>query len=195
MFLATLDNRLSTNIPWDRPSLPKLQKWWDTLTSNHNMESYEVYLVGAFSESLGNKSIETWDVDIVLLSDSYDYNELKSIMDSSVIIGWENQLLIDISLQSDYYYSYFQNMYKGEMSELDESKMKAIRNYTTFEKSHYGELIYKVDLKDTKEIKKLIDGLYEVKGTPSITLNKAIDRLTNGIYKGTTIDLKEFFTN
>ena len=195
MFLATLDNRLSTNIPWDRPSLPKLQRWWDTLTSKHNMESYEVYLVGAFSESLGNKSIETWDVDIVLLSDSYDYNELKSIMDSSVTIGWENQLLIDISLQSDYYYSYFQNMCKGEMSELDESKMKVIRNYTTFTKSHNGNVVHNIDLSDTKEVTKLIDGLYEVRGTSSITLNKAKDRLTNGTYKGTTINLKEFLIN
>ena len=61
-----------------------------------DLSDYKVYLVGAFAENIYGAKIPTMDVDIVLRNEVKDYDKLKEILDTAMIIAVLKEIFIDI---------------------------------------------------------------------------------------------------
>jgi hypothetical protein len=171
---------VETRTPWHRPTLEIVKEWFKEFSKTKGFENYEVYLVGNFAEiTFGGSTLDTWDVDVVLVADKIkDNSELKELMDSAIRIGFENRLLIDI-------------YYNDSLLDFQSfKKLIQVRNYNRFYKKR-GEEIYDYNVRGDK-VKELQGGLYQIThDKPSKSILKAYDRYKSGEYKGLQINARE----
>ena len=92
---------LSTNNPWNYPTIKVFEKWLDEWLIIPGVDNYDLYMTGGFAQKyyFSNESLlDTWDIDIMLLkkpNTNIDYFELKNILDEADKIAWKNSLLVD----------------------------------------------------------------------------------------------------
>ena len=92
---------LSTNNPWNYPTIKVFEKWLDEWSIIPGVDNYDLYMTGGFAQKyyFSNESLlDTWDIDIMLLkkpNTNIDYFELKNILDEADKIAWKNSLLVD----------------------------------------------------------------------------------------------------
>jgi len=201
-FFCRFDN-LTTTLPWGRPELYTLNMWYKELSELHDLSEYEVYLAGGFAEYLNNPSNpKTWDADVCLVSDNPDLPKLKQILDDGYRIAFKNRILVDLKCVNWYFWNTFREISKGISTEIDSDNMLLIKNYLKFQKYIDGvleaEAITPTNPIDTNRgVIKLMDGLYQITGTPTMLVDKVINKFNEGIYKGVYVDLNkdnEFIT-
>ena len=96
MFYFRIGN-IETTTPWEQPRYDKFKGWWNNFNKEVDLSDYKVYLVGAFAENVYGANIPTMDVDIVLRNEVKDYDKLKEILDTAMIMGFERNMFIDIN--------------------------------------------------------------------------------------------------
>jgi len=161
-FKYEYDNGIVLNKKWDKPDINSFLNWWKTFSS-FNIHDYEYYLVGGFI----NKK-KTKDIDIVVVGDIT--TELYSILTLAKIIGFKNNILIDIFWQDKLYNH---DNYKPIKRIRNFNKVKITKNNKTNTYSYGG--------------KKLSPGLFEnnyIK--PYVDYNKSKD------YKNKYENIKDF---
>lgn len=171
---------IETTTPWGRPSLELLELWYNEWKNTPGLDKYEIYLVGNFAEiTWGSSPLETWDVDVVLVSSTIDDNdEMKDIMNEAVRLGFKYFILIDI---------YHNNKL---LDFKNFQPLKQTRGFQHFYKERNGEVFNYYVQGD--RVKELPGGLYEISHPhPSKSINKAFDRYKRGEYKGVQMDLRE----
>jgi len=201
-FFCRFDN-LTTTLAWGRPELYTLTMWYKELSELHDLSEYEVYLAGGFAEYLNNPSNpKTWDADVCLVSDNPDLPKLKQILDDGYKLGFKNRILVDLKCVNWYFWNTFRNLSKGIVDEINGDNMLLIKNYLKFQKYIDGvlevETITPINPIDSnRDVITLMGGLYQIKGTPTMLVDKVINKFNEGIYKGVYVDLKkdtEFIT-
>lgn len=201
-FFCRFDN-LTTTLAWGRPELYTLTMWYKELSELHDLSEYEVYLAGGFAEYLNNPSNpKTWDADVCLVSDNPDLLKLKQILDDGYKLGFKNRILVDLKCVNWYFWNTFRNLSKGIVDEINGDNMLLIKNYLKFQKYIDGvlevETITPINPIDSnRDVITLMGGLYQIKGTPTMLVDKVINKFNEGIYKGVYVDLKkdtEFIT-
>jgi hypothetical protein len=202
-FFCRFDN-LTTTFAWQRPELYTLNMWYKELSELHDLSEYEVYLAGGFAEYLNNPTNpKTWDADVCLVCDNPNLPKLKEILDDGIRLGFKNRIFIDLKCVNWYYWNTFREISVGKVIEVDTTKIASIKNYLKFQKYIDGVLVSESitskeqEILDGRELNTLIDGLYEIIGTPKILIKKVINKFNEGIYKGVYVDLKkdnEFIT-
>ena len=100
MFYFRIGNIETTN-PWEQPRYDKFKGWWNNFNKEVDLSDYKVYLVGAFAENIYGAKIPTMDVDIVLRNEVKDYDKLKEILDTAMIMGFERNMFIDIKWSNE----------------------------------------------------------------------------------------------
>ena len=100
MFYFRIGN-IETTTPWEQPRYDKFKGWWNNFNKEVDLSDYKVYLVGAFAENVYGANIPTMDVDIVLRNEVKDYNKLKHILDTAMIMGFERNMFIDIKWSNE----------------------------------------------------------------------------------------------
>ena len=86
--------------------------------------------------------------------------------------------------------------------QIDKSVLNCIKNYLKFQKYIDGvlevETITPINPIDSnRDVITLMEGLYQITGTPTMLVDKVINKFNEGIYKGVYVDLKkdtEFIT-
>ena len=202
-FFCRFDN-LTTTIAWGRPELYTLNMWYKELSELHDLSEYEVYLAGGFAEYLNNPTIpKTWDADVCLVCDTPDLPKLKQILDDGYRLAFKNRIFVDLKCVNWYFWNTFRELSSGVIPEIDNTKITLIKNYLKFQK--YIDGVLEIDAITTKhslyktnrEMVILSKGLYQIKGAPTILIEKVINKFNEGIYKGVYVDLKrdnEFIT-
>ena len=201
-FFCRFDN-LTTTLAWGRPELYTLTMWYKELSELHDLSEYEVYLAGGFAEYLNNPSNpKTWDADVCLVSDNPDLPKLKQILDDGYKLGFKNRILVDLKCVNWYFWNTFRNLSKGIVDEINGDNMLLIKNYLKFQKYIDGvlevETITPINPIDSnRDVITLMEGLYQITGTPTMLVDKVINKFNEGIYKGVYVDLNrdnEFIT-
>jgi hypothetical protein len=201
-FFCRFDN-LTTTLVWGRPELYTLTMWYKELSELHDLSEYEVYLAGGFAEYLNNPSNpKTWDADVCLVSDNPDLPKLKEILDDGYRLAFKNRILVDLKCVNWYLWNTFRDLSKGVVVEINSDNMLIIKNYLKFQKYIDGvlevETITPINpIDSTRDVITLMDGLYQITGTPTMLVEKVINKFNEGIYKGVYVDLKkdtEFIT-
>tara|TARA_B110000503_G_scaffold140049_1_gene229936 strand:- start:1550 stop:2164 length:615 start_codon:yes stop_codon:yes gene_type:complete len=196
-FFCRFDN-LTTTIAWGRPELYTLTMWYTELSELHDLSEYEVYLAGGFAEYLNNPTNpKTWDADICLVCDNPNLPKLKEILDDGIRLAFKNRILIDLKCVNWYFWNTFRELSSGVIPEIDNTKITLIKNYLKFQK--YIDGVLEIDAITTKhslyktnqEMVILSKGLYQIKGAPTILIEKVINKFNEGIYKGVYVDLKQ----
>ena len=100
MFYFRIGN-IETTTPWEQPRYDKFKGWWNNFNKEVDLSDYKVYLVGAFAENVYGAKIPTMDVDIVLRNEVKDYDKLKEILDTAMIMGFERNMFIDIKWSNE----------------------------------------------------------------------------------------------
>lgn len=202
-FFCRFDN-LTTTLAWGRPELYTLNMWYKELSELHDLSEYEVYLAGGFAEYLNNPTIpKTWDADVCLVSDNPNLPKLKEILDDGYRLAFKNRIFVDLKCVNWYFWNTFRTITTGVVPEIDNTKIVTIKNYLKFQK--YIDGVLKAEAVSSKEkaamegreLNTLMDGLYELVGTPNFLIEKVINKFNEGIYKGVYVDLKkdnEFIT-
>ena len=135
---------IHTENPWKRPSKGNLFQWFHQLNNRVDLSDFELYLSGNFAEQLMNYGYgKTWDVDIILNGKINNLDKLKNIFKQSILLGWENNLLIDIFYSSlsvknysakkwipHYRISYSSTFYKKRKDEIIDKNYEDIYPYT-----------------------------------------------------------------
>lgn len=202
-FFCRFDN-LTTTIAWGRPELYTLNMWYKELSELHDLSEYEVYLAGGFAEYLNNPTIpKTWDADVCLVCDTPDLPKLKQILDDGYRLAFKNRIFVDLKCVNWYFWNTFRILTTGVIPQIDNTKIVTIKNYLKFQKYIDGvlesEAISSKEKAESegRELNTLMDGLYEMVGTPTFLIEKVINKFNEGIYKGVYVDLKkdnEFIT-
>jgi hypothetical protein len=201
-FFCRFDN-LTTTLAWGRPELYTLTMWYKELSELHDLSEYEVYLAGGFAEYLNNPSNpKTWDADVCLVSDNPDLPKLKQILDDGYKLGFKNRILVDLKCVNWYFWNTFRDISNGLVTEINGDNMLLIKNYLKFQKYIDGvlevETITPINPIDSnRDVITLMEGLYQITGTPTMLVDKVINKFNEGIYKGVYVDLKkdtEFIT-
>ena len=91
MFYFRIGN-IETTKPWQQPRYDKFKGWWNNFNKEVDLSDYKVYLVGSFAENIYGANIPTMDVDIVLRNEVKDYDKLKEILDTAMIMGFERNI-------------------------------------------------------------------------------------------------------
>ena len=201
-FFCRFDN-LTTTLAWGRPELYTLNMWYKELSELHDLSEYEVYLAGGFAEYLNNPSnAKTWDADVCLVSDTPNLPKLKQILDDGYRLAFKNRILVDLKCVNWYFWNTFRKLSKGVDTEINSDEMLLIKNYLKFQKYIDGvlevETITPINpLDSNRDVITLMDGLYQITGTPTMLVDKVINKFNEGIYKGVYVDLNrdnEFIT-
>lgn len=196
-FFCRFDN-LTTTLAWARPELYTLNIWYKELSELHDLSEYEVYLAGGFAEYLNNPTNpKTWDADVCLVSDNPNLPKLKEILDDGYKLAFKNRIFVDFKYVNWYYWNAFREISIGVVPEVDINQMILIKNYLKFQK--YIDDVLEIETIDTPELVKesnkelitLLDGLYQFKGYPDYLIEKVINKVNDGIYKGVYVDLKK----
>jgi hypothetical protein len=166
--------------------------WYKELSELHDLSEYEVYLAGGFAEYLNNPTIaKTWDADICLVSNEPDLPKLKEILDDGYRLGFKNRIFVDFKYVNWYHWDVFRKISVGETVDIDSSKMIVIKNYLKFQKYVDGVLEHETITPKNDCLITLMDGLYQISGTPTLLVDKVINKFNEGIYKGVYVDLKK----
>jgi hypothetical protein len=201
-FFCRFDN-LTTTLAWGRPELYTLNMWYKELSELHDLSEYEVYLAGGFAEYLNNPSNpKTWDADVCLVSDTPNLPKLKQILDDGYRLAFKNRILVDLKCVNWYFWNTFRKLSKGVDTKINSDEMLLIKNYLKFQKYIDGvlevETITPINpLDSNRDVITLMDGLYQITGTPTMLVDKVINKFNEGIYKGVYVDLNrdnEFIT-
>ena len=191
-FYAAWDD-ITTTKAWSRPNLHQLTLWWNDIQKLHNLDDYEVYLVGGFAEYLHNPTLPmTWDMDICLVSDNPNHIQLKSILDDSLKLAIHHNFLIDIKGVPTYTWNFFKKLHSGKIpaeDTIDNKKFHLIRNYKKFVKYINGELDMEFYLNEDNSFE-ITSGLYKDSNKYTILYKKVIDKFNDGTYLGKIVDLK-----
>jgi hypothetical protein len=195
-FFCRFDN-LTTTLVWGRPELYTLTMWYKELSELHDLSEYEVYLAGGFAEYLNNPTNpKTWDADVCLVCDNPNLPKLKEILDDGYRLAFKNRILVDLKCVNWYFWNTFRELSTGEPVEINSDNMLIIKNYLKFQKYIDGvlevETITPINPIDSnRDVIKLMDGLYQITGTPTMLVEKVINKFNEGIYKGVYVDLKK----
>ena len=182
-----------TTTPWVTPTYDLVKKWYDEFTSITDTSNLKLELVGNFAEQLNNPPIKTKDVDISVTSDGYpDLEQLRDVLLNALVVGLKNNIFVDIFWQNQEMDFFHKNLNTIDVSTIDKTKLKTIRNYYIFEQK-INQSTYTVDLSEDCEIVYLPFGLYELSGFRKNTIQKALNRHKNYIYKGTRYELSHIF--
>lgn len=194
-FKASWDN-IETNRAWSRPQLGQLISWWRDINNLHSFDKYDVYLVGGFAEYLNNPTLPmTWDMDICLVSNEFDYSELKAILDDSLKLAIKYNFLIDIKGVPLYMWDFFQKLHLGKIpseSDLDKENFYLIRNYKSFSKYIDGKLEREFALND-KQYSNWVEvypNLYKDYHYYTELYTKVVEKFNSKSYVGRIVNLK-----
>lgn len=191
-FFSSWDN-ISTNVPWTRPELFSLIRYWNEIKNQHNFDNYDVYLTGAFAEYLydSNKP-QTWDIDLCFVfdSDELNYSEIKTILDDSIKIGFKHELLIDVKFNPRKTWDFFQRLYVNPL--VDDSELLNfwyLSNWKTFTKIVNGKTENETIIPED-EYTELQSGLYKIKRLGNRIVDKVTQKIDSGLYTNKQINLK-----
>lgn len=156
---------VTTDKPWKRPSIDRIQKWWSQFKLLLAETKLECYITGGVLNQT-----ETWDVDIILKGEYKNNSELKFILDNAKIIGFELELLIDIC---------YSNTHALSTSNIKPYK---IRSWKTTSKESNGQIQVR-DVYPNEILTELDKNLYRVDyiGDPPDFV-KARKKYTDAIY-------------
>ena len=172
MFLYKV-GEVETKIPWKRPNKLSFTNWLEEWQKTPGLSNYKAYLCGTFLQNyLDNSDLgrETCDIDVFLTGKITNYEELKNILTQAQILGFKNELLIDIG--------WIDKLYELNLEYEDNlHNVTYIKNYKKIvKKSPYEEYEYESPVK----VKELIPGLYEQKGVKKSNYLKFKDKHLNG---------------
>lgn len=175
---------VETYKPFRRPSMLRVADWWKEFSNHPDIDEFDIFLFGGFAEQKwGIYSNPTWDVDIAVVGKISDYKPLKRLLDYGYEVGFENHLNIDMFWISDITAAYREEF----------KPYSYIRNGRTFVMHRYGEVIQKNFSGD--EEYPLPEGLTQyVWYEPNYAWKKVQGRINDGVYLGTAINLKDFFS-
>jgi len=194
MFYVRCGN-IESNTPWSRPNVEALKNWYTQLSQlNSNTNKFKFNIVGGFAEKLSNPNIDTWDIDIALTSDIIeDYNQIKTLLDDSTKLAFENKILLDIYWVNHQLFDFHKNLSADtNLENIDKSKLILIRNFYDFEITKNGNTTY-IDLRNNQQVTELIDGLYMFYGYNESTINKVISRIKDNIYKRNIVKIQSIY--
>lgn len=162
--------KVSTTIPWNRPSYESVKNFLLELQSNTDiLERYSVHITGGILYDFNS----TWDVDLVLLSDNVDNTQLESdlylmydlaLNTSAILIDvqWSSQLIHDISF--------------SEITSLDFKPTQITHKKIGFLKKDSSEGSFLVDRRNSPDVTLIGEYLIELtRDYP--TDSKIIDRI------------------
>tara|TARA_B100001564_G_scaffold202771_1_gene170569 strand:+ start:473 stop:1057 length:585 start_codon:yes stop_codon:yes gene_type:complete len=190
MFYFKIGN-IETTTPWKRPRYDKFKGWWNALNKEVDLSDFKVYLVGAFAENVYGANIPTMDVDIVLRNEVKDYNKLKNILDTAMVLGFERQMFIDIKWSNEALWQDHLGLRKKcERPSKKHNKFKRIKNHNKSLKTFNGVTLQERVMPPNLNVTELVNGLYEIEGFDYYTTSKVKKRMRDNIYNGKFLDLK-----
>ena len=192
MFEFKIGN-IKTNTPWESPRTDTFKGWWNAFNRDVDLSNYKVYLVGSFAENIYGANIPTMDVDIVLRNEVKNYYELKNILDTAMILGFQRNLFIDIKWSCETLWTDHLGLRKKCKRPSKLNEFTRIKNHNYSVKTVNGLTLDKRDLPKNINCKELIDGLYELKGYDYMTTSKVNKRMRDKTYTGKYLDLKNAF--
>tara|TARA_R110000824_G_scaffold79076_2_gene199345 strand:+ start:644 stop:1240 length:597 start_codon:yes stop_codon:yes gene_type:complete len=81
-----------TTTPWFRPDPELLNLWKEDFFKIPHVNKYKYWIYGGSLEDW-----QTWDIDIVMIGASSDYEEVENILIASTQLGFKYRQLIDIN--------------------------------------------------------------------------------------------------
>jgi len=190
MFEFTIGN-IKTFTPWEQPRFDTFRGWWNRFNRDVDLSDYRVYLVGSFAENIYGASIPTMDVDIVLRNEVKDYDKLKEILDTAMIMGFERNMFIDIKWSNEALWQEHLGIRKkcDRPSKIN-TKFRRIKNHKKSIKTLNGITLQEKVLPKSLRVKELVNGLYEIEGYDYLTISKVNKRIRENTYNGKFLDLK-----
>jgi hypothetical protein len=172
---------VETTIPWLRPNLETLKKWYEEFSKVPGISNYDIYVLGNFAEKTwGTSTLDTWDCDITLNGDIKDNYELKFIMDEAVRIGFNNRIFLDVWHNSELF------SFEGF------SPLTQTRAFNTFYKERDGEVISDYTI---EHLEPQPGGLFSAYlESPTNSIIKALNRYSEGIYQGIQKPLEDIMS-
>ena len=182
---------IETTTPWEQPRYDKFKGWWNNFNKEVDLSDYKVYLVGAFAENVYGAKIPTMDVDIVLRNEVKDYDKLKEILDTAMIMGFERNMFIDIKWSNEALWQEHLGIRKKcDRPSKIHTKFRRIKNHKKSIKTLNGITLQEKVLPKSLRVKELVDGLYEIQGYDYLTISKVNKRIRENTYNGKFLDLK-----
>ena len=174
---------VETDKPWRSPNMLRLSDWYKQFILQTELHYYDIWLVGSYAERLfGVYDKNTMDVDIVLTGEIRDCQKLKNILNTSVWLGWENHLMIDIVWSSDVLYSQRVPFKPFSLIRPGKTFIRKMGNHD-FQKNFQGDEEYTWDC-----------GLIQyVHYEPNSIYYKMQERLNTGQYVGVVQNLRNIF--
>ena len=94
-FSITYNDQFTSNEPFLNPTLELFTDWRAAFLGNNDLTELNVMFMGNAAEQLfGNSTLKTSDIDI-MFSGNIDWNKLKAIKESALLLGIERRLLVD----------------------------------------------------------------------------------------------------
>lgn len=181
---------IETTTPWEVPRKDRFIGWWNSFNKEVDLSDYKCYLVGSFAENMYGANIPTMDVDIVLRNEVKCYRSLKNILDTAMVLGFQNKIFIDIKWICENVWTEHLGLRNKcpRVSKLN--SFHKIKNYKRSKKQYSGILTERLIHSPSTKIKELPYGLYEVEGYDYHTASKVRKRMRENIYNGSYMDLK-----
>ena len=190
MFYFRIGN-IETTTPWERPRYDNFKGWWSEFDKEVDLSDYKVYLVGSFAENIYGADIPTMDVDIVLRNEVKDYDKLKHILDTAMILWFDRNMFIDIKWSNEPLWKEHLGVRKKcERPCRVNNKFKRIKNHKKSIKTIDGITLQEKVLPKSLAVKELVSGLYEIEGSDYYTISKVNKRIREKTYTGKFLDLK-----
>ena len=93
-----------------RPTLERFKKFYDIIKTKPWFDKYNFTVLGSFPNILnGNKQWETWDIDLVITSNSkhLNYSEIKVMLNECSRVALEEcSIYVDLFFNLDFNFSF-----------------------------------------------------------------------------------------
>lgn len=109
-FQYIINDKVITNIPWERPSQHKLNLLIKNYCTYKNSDKTNIYLYGKFNSNFSHK---TWDIDLIMTpldNASLSIFEIRNLLWGLIELSVQLDILIDVKFIDDI--SKCRNIYK-----------------------------------------------------------------------------------
>lgn len=184
-----------------RPTLERFKKFYDIIKTKPWFDKYNFTVLGSFPNILnGNKQWETWDIDLVITSNSkhLNYSEIKVMLNECSRIALEEcSIYVDLFFNLDFNFSFLnkKGLYKIWENEVNIEGLKE-----KFKLNILSHLLYikrdnvVVTPWHKRPGKEIIKGLWKRQYKyPSHKHIKRLQQKNNNIKYDPPINIKDFF--
>jgi len=177
-----------------RPTIDRFNIWYNKIKKRPWFDSFEFVIVGGFANIIrGVNPWETWDVDIIMMS---DYTEKDNLKIRNCLIECSHTALVDCDFFLDIYYHDKKNFYNIE--EDFRNAHHSIKNGTLYKKKYRHEILQYTQWvkRDGRVVsrwekgKPVIEGLW--KNSLTFPSKKQIRKLKSGKVYTEPISLNEY---